>query len=111
MDLMVFDIFIKLKTHFPGFLSLNYIPNINKIRSNGDSSVLIMQSYQYDLSEATLLHRFFFVSLLICVCLHINARKSIVICILAIFIWHRGPTYFFKPRVIIDSKDVLAVNN
>ena len=109
---MVFDIFIKLKTHFPGFLSLNYIPNINKIRSNGDSSVLIMQSYHYDLSEATLLHRFFFVSLLIVVCLHINARKSIVICILAIYSFGRGGLHiFFKPRVIIDSKDVLAVNN
>ena len=37
-----------------GFLSYNYIPNINTIRAIGDGSVLIMQYFNSDSSEATI---------------------------------------------------------
>ena len=46
---------------------LCYNPNINKFRWIGDSSsVLIMQSYNSDLSEATIMDLCFFVGELVC---------------------------------------------
>ena len=51
MDLWHFD--QAKKNSFSSFFVIYYIPNINKMRSIVDSSVLIIQSYNSDLSETT----------------------------------------------------------
>ena len=54
MDLMGFLHIFQAKNSFSRFFAIYYAPIINKVSSARDSSVLIIQSGNFDLSEATI---------------------------------------------------------